>query len=96
MSKSNCESGHKKHGKRGKRKPLQLEGYDTPEGAARKLGRAESTLARWRRLRIGPKVTYIMGQPVYSHEAEREFLKSCERSMVRNRSRRERQPQEAT
>ena len=96
MSKSNIEAGHKKGKAKRKRRPLEApEGYDTAEVAATKLKRRPSTLKRWRRLRIGPTVTYYMGMPIYSHHGQREYLESCERSMVRERSRRQRQAEAA-
>jgi len=79
--------------KNGRRRLEAPEGYNTEVEAAEKLKRRPSSLKRWRRLRIGPKVTYLMGQPLYSHEALSDYLESCERAMVRERSRRQRQPE---
>jgi hypothetical protein len=79
------------------RRPLEAPaGYYTEVEAAEKLKRRPSSLRRWRRLRIGPKVTYLMGQPIYSDESLTEYLESCERTMVRERSRRQRQPEAAS
>jgi hypothetical protein len=59
-------------------------GWDDEEETARKLGKKASSLKRWRMLtkkrgvQVGPRWSFagIGRTPIYSHEAQAEFLES--------------------
>jgi hypothetical protein len=66
---------------------LQLEGYDDEETTAKELGVSTRTLKTWRRLRIGPPVTFIGRRPAYNRVSKQAWLKSREQPMLRERRR---------
>ena len=66
---------------------LQLEGYDDEETTATELGVTTRTLKNWRRVRIGPPVTFIGRRPAYNRASKQAWLKSREQPMPRERSR---------
>ena len=66
---------------------LQLEGYDDEETTAKELGVSTRTLKTWRRLRIGPPVTFIGRRPTYNRASKQAWLKSREQPMPRERRR---------
>lgn len=68
--------------------PMNMEGHReatpiladhlTPEELANQLGKSARTLARWRRLKEGPPVTYVGRNPHYRREAVRQWLAASE------------------
>ncbi len=57
--------------------------YMTESEFAAEIDRSPRTLARWRRLRIGPPVTYFGRTPLYRRKGARQWLLSQEREQVR-------------
>ena len=56
-----------------------LSEFDDDEQLAEKLNKSPRTIARWRRLRIGPATTYIGNKPYTAHRATRQWLAKRER-----------------
>ena len=50
----------------------------TPQQLAEQLGKSPRTLARWRRLKEGPPVTFVGRNPHYRRDAVRQWLAACE------------------
>ena len=59
-----------------------LADYDDDEQLAKKLNKSPRTIARWRRLCIGPATTYIGNKPYTAHRATRQWLAKRERNVV--------------
>jgi hypothetical protein len=55
-----------------------LSEYMTQEELATQINKSPRTIARWRRLREGPPVTYIGRTPYYYRPSTREWLASQE------------------
>jgi hypothetical protein len=64
-----------------------LEGYISRLELAKQLDKHVNTLARWGALQIGPPVTRIGRQPFYDLDSVREWLRSREQKMPRERRR---------
>lgn len=71
--------------------PAEIDGYLDEKTVAKMLGVTCSTLMRWRRERKGPPPTRFGFRLLYRHESLEQWLLSCERPMVRERSKRQRQ-----
>lgn len=52
---------------------------------AKQLDRTERTLERWERQRTGPPITRVGKEPYYFIPSLKEWLRSCEQKMVRER-----------
>ena len=55
-----------------------LSDYMPPHELAAELNKSPRTLARWRRLREGPAVTFVGRNPMYRRDAVRQWLAACE------------------
>ena len=56
--------------------------YDDDDQLAIKLNVSPRTIARWRRLRIGPATTYIGRKPHTAHRSTRKWLVKREQKAV--------------
>jgi hypothetical protein len=65
--------------------PTILDDYLSRPKMAEQLGKSERTLERWESLRIGPPVTRIGRELFYNIESAREWLRSREQRMPRER-----------
>jgi hypothetical protein len=65
-------------------------GYRTESELASYVNKNERTVERWRKLRIGPPVTFLGKTPIYRNESTDAWLLAQEREQVREKTRKRR------